>query len=181
MKFCNFVSLDIETTGLSAVQNDVLEIAAVRVEGFTILEVFHTLVKPPRGIVPDAAAINGITSEMVADAPEIYEVIPSLQEFISGQNLLGHGLSFDLKFLCRHGLDVTSEKRKFFDSKLISQAFYKNTSSYGTPSDHSLESMCRYYHIERFDGHRALGDCIDATYLFRNLCEEKIDTSAATL
>jgi DNA polymerase III epsilon subunit-like protein len=52
------------------------------------------------------------------EAPYVYEVIPSLQDFISGENLLGHNLEFDLKFLCRAGLDVTSEKRLFFEQPL---------------------------------------------------------------
>lgn len=39
----------------------------------------------------------------------LYQIIPSLQEFIGDMPLLGHNLEFDLKFLCRAGLDVTPE------------------------------------------------------------------------
>ena len=31
----------------------------------------------------------------------LYQIIPSLQEFIGDMPLLGHNLEFDLKFLCR--------------------------------------------------------------------------------
>lgn len=37
----------------------------------------------------------------------LYQIIPSLQEFIGDMPLLGHNLEFDLKFLCRAGLDLS--------------------------------------------------------------------------
>lgn len=52
----------------------------------------------------------------------LYQIIPSLQEFIGDMPLLGHNLEFDLKFLCRAGLDVTPETRRFYDTYEIGRA-----------------------------------------------------------
>ena len=46
-------------------------------------------------------SVNGITPEMLEGAPALYQIIPSLQEFIGDMPLLGHNLEFDLKFLYR--------------------------------------------------------------------------------
>ena len=48
----------------------------------------------------EAMSVNGITPEMLEGAPMLYQIIPSLQEFIGDMPLLGHNLEFDLKFLC---------------------------------------------------------------------------------
>ena len=43
--------------------------------------------------------ITGITPAMVADAPRIEEVIPSLLEFIEGAVIVAHNAPFDVGFL----------------------------------------------------------------------------------
>jgi DNA polymerase III epsilon subunit family exonuclease len=192
-KFKDFVVLDIETTGLSSSRNKVIEIAAIKVRDFEFRETFHTYIRPFKTSTFENAAkqINGIPEDLLMEAPYVYEVIPSLQDFISGENLLGHNLEFDLKFLCRAGLDVTSEKRLFFDTMKLGQRFLKRPrkkwdkeyeeyvidyDSYYDVEDHKLDTLCSYYQIWRMDKHRALGDCIDTAKLFRTLLEEKIDT-----
>ncbi len=188
-KLGNFVVLDTETTGLSVSKNDVVEVAAVKYVNLSPVEVFQSFVRPPHGITEEAKLINGITEEMVADAPMLYEIIPSLQLFIYGQNLVAHNAEFDFKFLCRAGLDIQSEKRKYFDTKLIAQKFlkkpkYKYDEEFGSylpdldsdydVDNHKLETLCSYYGITRSEAHRALGDCLDTGKLFKALVDDKI-------
>lgn len=47
-KFADFVVLDTETTGLSCTKDAVLEVAAIKVKSFKFVEVFHTMITPPR-------------------------------------------------------------------------------------------------------------------------------------
>lgn len=190
--FQNFVVLDTETTGLSALKNDVVEIAALRVQNFEFVETFHTMVRPAKGLTEDGIKVNGITADMLDGAPLLYEVIPSLQAFIGDWPLLGQNLAFDLKFLCRAGLDVTPETRKFFDTLELAKLFLKKPKvkwdkeyemylpdlcgEYDV-ENYKLETLCDYYGIERFESHRALGDCVDTARVFRSLLEEKISTT----
>ena len=44
------VALDLETTGLSAEQDAILEIAAIKFQGATILDKMETLISPGRSI-----------------------------------------------------------------------------------------------------------------------------------
>ena len=189
-KLGRFVVIDIETTGLSMAKNDVIEIAAIKYDDFQPIEVFHTFTFPIHGLCEDAAEINNITEEMVAGAPLLYQIIPSLQEFISGYNLVAHNFEFDFKFLCRAGLDIVSEKRKYYDTLKIAQKLLKKPKyiydkeleeylpDYESDYDvenHKLDTLCDYYDISRNEGHRALSDCFDTARLFKAMAEEKIN------
>lgn len=100
LKDCTFVAFDLETTGLSAVQNRIVEVSACR---FSLksdkIAVFSSLVAPGQPIPPEVVQIHGITEEMVLDAPHFSEIAPSFLEFIQGAVLLAHNIAFDLTFL----------------------------------------------------------------------------------
>ena len=197
-KFADFVVLDTETTGLSCTKDAVLEVAAIKVKSFKFVEVFHTMITPPpqklsTDSAREAMSVNGITSEMLEGAPMLYQIIPSLQEFIGDMPLLGHNLEFDLKFLCRAGLDVTPETRRFYDTyelaghllKKPKWTYDRDSGGYGPNynqnydvMDYKLGTLCAHFWIDRMDAHRALGDCVDTAKVFRYLLEKKIDTTA---
>ena len=198
-KFADFVVLDTETTGLSCTKDAVLEVAAIKVKSYKFIEVFHTMITPPpqkleTASAKEAMSINGITPEMLEGAPALYQIIPSLQEFIGDMPLLGHNLEFDLKFLCRAGLDVTTPKHKFFDTYILAGKILKkpkweydeeiggyapNYDKDYDVEDYKLETLCNYYGIDRMDAHRALGDCVDTAQLFRCFIEEKVEITGA--
>ena len=189
-KLGRFVVIDIETTGLKISSCEVVEIAAIKFHNFKPVEVFHTMIKPKHSIPDEATEINGITDDMVAQSPRLHEVMPSLQAFVDGYALLGHNLIFDLRFLCRRGLDVLSQERKFYDTMKIAQTLLKtpkpkydkeldrwvrNDDADYDVYDCKLDTLCQYYSIVRPEAHRALGDCYDTARLFYELCGEKIE------
>lgn len=94
-----FVALDLETTGARAGTSKITEIGAVRIEGFSVVGTFHSLINPQRPIPPMITHITGITQEMVAGAPRIEEVIPELLDFLQGAVIVAHNASFDVGFL----------------------------------------------------------------------------------
>ncbi|SDO79496.1 DNA polymerase-3 subunit epsilon [Klenkia soli] len=94
-----FVVVDLETTGGSAHTDAITEIGAVRVRGGEVLGEFGTLVDPGRDIPPYISVLTGITSTMVAAAPQIGSVLPHFLEFARGAVLVAHNAPFDLGFL----------------------------------------------------------------------------------
>lgn len=189
--FLRFIVLDIETSGLSLTRNDVLEISAIRFESFEPVEIFHTYIKPnKKEFINDAAEINKIEYSDVKDSPYIYEIIPSLQAFISDIPIIGHNLEFDLKFLIRYGLDITIGKRKFYDTMKIAKkilkspkyiydeefdGYYPDLEKDYDVENYKLETLCDYYGIQRTEAHTGIGDCIDTFILFKALLAEKIE------
>lgn len=95
-----FAVLDLETTGLSpAYGHRVCEVACLRIQGGRVTGEFESLVDPVRPISPGAFAVNQITPDMLAGAPQFREVAPSLLAVTENAVLVAHNAGFDLGFL----------------------------------------------------------------------------------
>ncbi len=97
------VALDIETTGLKAETDVIIELGAVKFKENHIEDEWTSLVNPKRPIPLAITQMTGITSEMVASAPTLDEVYDEFLEFIGNAPIVGHNISFDLSFLRRLG------------------------------------------------------------------------------
>ncbi|MBQ8298631.1 MAG: 3'-5' exonuclease [Clostridia bacterium] len=169
--FKDFIVLDVETTGLSSKNDDIIEISAIKFKNYAPTEYMTTLVKPKKEISEEVTKINNITNEMLQNCPNISEVIDSFSEFIKGFNIVGYNLEFDLKFLYVNNLDLFSEKRKFYDvlelaRKVINPDYIKN---------YKLTTVCEYANLYRDNAHRALSDALATGILFRDFCIEKTE------
>ena len=98
------VALDLETTGLYAEQDAILEVAAIKFQGATILGTMETLVAPGRSIPYRVQRLTGITPEKVAGAPRFEAIARQLQDFLGNYPIVGHSIPFDAGFLRRRGL-----------------------------------------------------------------------------
>ena len=99
-----FVVTDVETTGLSAKSERIVEIAAARLEpdghgGGEVTGRFSSLVNPERSVPARATQVHGITTGMVYDAPPEAEVLPRFLDFLGDGVLAAHNLTFDEGFL----------------------------------------------------------------------------------
>ncbi|KAA2284708.1 exonuclease domain-containing protein [Arenimonas fontis] len=96
-----WVSLDLETTGLDPRHDAVLSLAAVPVRDDRVLlsQRFETLVHPQRGF--DIASIrhHRLTPAEVAGAPPLREVLPHFLRWLGPRRLLGLNIGFDLAML----------------------------------------------------------------------------------
>lgn len=92
--------LDVETTGLCPHFGDrICEIAVLRTRGQEVLDSFQSLVNPQRPISPGASAVNGLTDEMVRDAPLFKEVAGPVLTMLENAVIVAHNAPFDLGFL----------------------------------------------------------------------------------
>ena len=94
-----FVVLDLETTGGSAADCSITEVGGVKLRGGECLGTYQTLVDPGCAIPPQITVLTGITQAMVARAPRIETVMPSLLEFLGDAIVVGHNIRFDVSFL----------------------------------------------------------------------------------
>ncbi len=94
-----FVVLDLETTGGSPRTDRITEIGALKVRGGEVLGQFETFVNPGVPVPPFITTLTGITEAMVAPAPPIEAILPSLLEFLRGAVIVGHNIRFDCAFL----------------------------------------------------------------------------------
>jgi DNA polymerase-3 subunit epsilon len=93
-----FAVVDVETTGLSATQHRIVEVAVVTTDPWgRVLEEWGTRINP-RGPV-GATHIHGITTADVANAPTFPDVISQLNHRLAGAAVAAHHANFDLAFL----------------------------------------------------------------------------------
>jgi len=152
----------VETTGLSPVYDDrVCEIAVVRVAPDGSHGLWQTLVNPGRPISPGASAVNGITGEMVEDAPAFERVTDELLAQISGAAVVCHNAPFDIGFI---SMEFARQQRQLpafpvIDTlKIARQHFH-------FPSN-SLGNIAAYLGIEVTEKHRALADAYTTWKVF---------------
>lgn len=158
-----YVSLDLETTGLDAARDRIIEIGAVRFQGDQVLDRFVTLVNPERPIPARITQITGIKTADVANAPTISQVLPELMAFVAGDvtALIAHNASFDIGFL-RNDAHIDFH-RPVYDTLELAMILLPGLASY------SLGELCLALGIELVDAHRALDDAQATGELFWRL------------
>lgn len=164
----DYVVIDIETTGIKTGGNRIIEFSAIRFIDFYPAECISTLINPKMSIPSEATVKNGITDNMVVDAPEFYQIKDCFVDFIGNSPIVGHNIVFDLRHLYASGLDLTSTK-KIYDTYSLSKSKLKDCYYY------SLNSLCSYFDIYRDNSHRALSDCLASGILFKKIVKATTD------
>lgn len=94
-----YVIFDVETTGLSAVYDSIIELAAVKMHKGNVEETFEEFIDPGHPLSNTTVNLTGITDEMVRGSKSEEEVLQSFHEFAEGTILVAHNASFDMGFL----------------------------------------------------------------------------------
>ena len=102
------VAIDLETTGLKAESDAILEVGAVRFRGDEVLDTFQTFINPGREIPEFVQRYTGITPQDIRRAPSFPEIRDGLAEFIGRDPIVGHSVNFDIGFLESHGLPLVN-------------------------------------------------------------------------
>jgi DNA polymerase III epsilon subunit family exonuclease len=151
-----FVAFDTETTGLWALSNRLVEIAAVKFRADSdTREEFQTLIDPGRPIPAEANAVHGISDEMVRGSPGSAEAIAAFLNFCGPDSIwVAHNAPFDMSFvgneLNRAGLAYPPNL--ILDTVDIFRRFAPGLASY------SLLSLARKYDLAQSQEHRGLSD-----------------------
>ncbi len=159
----DYVAFDLETTGISPVDSEIIETGAVKVRNGALGEEFHTLVRPSRPIPPVVSSMTGVTDDEVSAAPAPEEALASFLEFIGEANLIAHNVEFDLGFLRHHS-------RKLLGAHLTNRTYDTLTESRRRfPGiSHRLKNMADHLGIELAGWHRARADARAAALIFLN-------------
>lgn len=94
-----FCVLDLETTGGSHRTDAITEVGAVAVRGGQRIGELSTLVDPGAPVPADVTRLTGITNAMLAGAPPLGAVLPSVLDLMRGSVLVAHNAPFDTGFL----------------------------------------------------------------------------------
>ena len=159
-----FAIIDVETTGLSAKDEKITEIAIILHDGRKITDSYSSLINPERKIPYRITQITGINDSMVQRAPKFYEVAKKIIELTEGKIIVGHNVRFDYNFLISEFAEFDYVfKRKTICTVKTSRKLIPGQSSY------SLGKLTHSLGIPHGDKHRALGDTKATAILFEKL------------
>ncbi len=162
---CDYVVVDLETTGLSAKSDKIIEIGAVKVVNNLVVDKFQELINPNVSLPSVITRITGITDEMLFDAQPIDIVLPRFKEFLGDSILIAHNASFDCRFLNNNYIQLFGEGlcNGVVDTLALSRKVFKEF------ENHKLQTIIRNLGIEEETYHRALSDAV-----MTNKCYQKI-------
>ncbi|WP_294053984.1 PolC-type DNA polymerase III, partial [Streptococcus sp.] len=99
LKEATYVVFDVETTGLSAVHNDLIQIAASKMHKGNIIEQFDEFINPGYPLSAFTTELTGITDNHVKGAKPLLQVLQEFQDFCQGTVLVAHNATFDVGFM----------------------------------------------------------------------------------
>ncbi|WP_025728468.1 3'-5' exonuclease [Atopobacter phocae] len=150
----NITVIDFETTGLSPINDEIIQIGAIKYQDGIIVDTFDRLVKPSGNVSPKIEKLTGITNKMLESALPISDHLEDLYSFIQGETLVAHNADFDMKFLLENfeNYQIKHENFEVIDTLILARKLIHDT------KNHKLTTLKEYLNIEA-QSHNALEDC----------------------
>lgn len=185
----SFVAFDIETTGLSPIYDDIIQMSAVRLERvdhvrtkgrgkkrheenfctYDVVDKLDLIVHTDKQIPENITELTGITQEQVDNSQ--YSQKDAIQAFIDfcndvdGSLLIGHNVVFDYRFINQKlkDNDLDSLDFEIFDTLPIARRVVPNSRAY------NLTALSKKLKIKLEKAHNSLFDCETTGRIFFEL------------
>lgn len=159
------IILDLETTGLDAKKDKIIEFAAIKInENFEEIERLNFFINPEIKISNEVVKLTWITQEKLDKAPIFQEKIPEIEKFLEwDKTIIWHNIQFDIWFLQEWWF---LKKNNFLDTFVLSSIFLEKQESY------ALEVLSDKFKISHEFKHRAIWDVLANLELIKILVWE---------
>lgn len=166
-----FIVCDVETTGLSSINNRITEIALIKVRSGEIIDRYTTLINPQQHIPREITHLTGISDEDVINKPVFSEISNEIISFLNpAENLnlifTGHNVMFDYRFLLHSFLriDKPLDFKTLCTCKLARRLLKRLRSK-------SLINVASYFGIKFKRFHRAYDDALATSQILINFLD----------
>ena len=164
----SYVVLDIETTGISHLTDEILEIAALVVADGQIAEEFSTLVRCEKVIPAPVVSLTGISKELLeTQGIELEAALKAFLALAADKVFVCHNAAFDYRFIqaaCKK-CTLPIPQNKCIDTLSMARKKIKKL------PDYKLQTLAEYFSLECEGTHRALNDCYLAYGIYQKLKE----------
>lgn len=161
---CNLAIIDVETTGLHASFDRVIEVGVLRVEKGAIVRTYSTLVDPERIVSPHIEHLTGITNRDLKGAPTFRQIQDELLELLDECLFVAHNARFDYGFVRQEfGREKIPFTARCLCTARLSRALFPGHHR------HNLDSIVERFGIACTNRHRALDDAMVLWHFLRLL------------
>lgn len=161
-----FVVLDTEATGLSAYEDRLIQLSAIRYVNGRPEESYNTYLNPHKEMTDGAVSVTNMRSEFLEDAPDFSEIADSFREFVGSDPLVGYFILFDLRMLWCAGMDLISGHTIYDAQWYVFRRIPK-----GFLTDRKLGTVAKYLNVD-FPAHNSLGDSYATGEIFLKTVRE---------
>ncbi|TCJ05951.1 PolC-type DNA polymerase III [Cytobacillus praedii] len=163
-----YVVFDVETTGLSAVYDTIIELAAVKIHDGEIIDRFESFANPHHPLSATTINLTGITDDLVENAPEIEDVLKDFHEWTGDAILVAHNASFDMGFLNvgYKKINLGKAANPVIDTLELARFLYSEM------KNHRLNTLAKKFDIELTQHHRAIYDAEATGYLLLKMLKD---------
>ncbi len=164
-----YTVFDIETTGLSAISDKIIQLSAVKIKKGNIIDRFDQFINPGFSLSEKTINLTGITDDLVKDSLPEKDVLSSFQKFYHGTILAGHNvIKFDYGFINqafkRNNLKPISSV--VIDTLNLSRWLHPELKKF------TLDSLSKKFNIKLQHHHRAIDDAQATGILLYYLLKE---------
>lgn len=170
-----YVVVDLETTGLDAQRDRIIEIGALEVIQGKPGRTFTSLVQPVTAqpgyfVSPFITNLTGITNDQLLGAPRAKQALEAFGKFLGGRIVLGYNVGFDMGFL-QQGFQMELYRplaNDWVDVLPMAQTVFPLW------EHHRLNNLAAYYHVENPQAHRALSDVMTTDQCYRKVARDGV-------
>ena len=149
-----YVVFDVETTGLSAIYNDLIQVAASKMYKGNIIAEFDEFINPGHPLSAFTTELTGITDDHVKNAKPLVQILKEFQEFCKDTVLVAHNATFDVGFMNanyeRHGLPKITQP--VIDTLEFARNLYPEYKRHGLgPLTKRFGVALEHHHMANYD------------------------------
>jgi DNA polymerase-3 subunit epsilon len=150
----DIAAIDVETTGLNAAEDRVIEIAIIHMRSGEVIDRYSHLVNPGIPIPEEVIKLTGIQNDDIAGKPAFAEIAADVRAHLEGKVVVAYNLSFDKGFVTAEleRAGTTWPDGPMLDPLVFAREFQRNDGS------KRLEAVAKRLGIELTDAHRAAAD-----------------------
>jgi DNA polymerase-3 subunit alpha (Gram-positive type) len=177
LKQAVYVIFDIETTGLSVMNNKIIEIAGVKMQDGKEIDRFATFINPHEKIPYNIQQLTNISDDMVKDAPELEDKLPEFAEFVGDAILVAHNAKFDMGFIQANlkRLGRPELPNPVLDTLELARFLFPAL------KNHRLNTLAEKFKVSLENHHRAIDDSIALGHVLFHLIQETYERDITNL
>lgn len=152
----DYCVLDIETTGLDYVKDEIIEIGILKIRDDKIVDTLEVLIQVQRSVPEEIERLTGLTNEILSkQGISLEKAMIQVKTFIGDDVLVLHNASFDMQFLLKSLKKYQIEliRNQTIDTLSLARRKIDDVENY------KLITLAQYFKIADEQKHRAIWDC----------------------